>query len=45
MTAMMMEAANTSETSVSYETTQRKVPEDGLFVIRSRENLKSRKHS
>jgi hypothetical protein len=42
LTALMMEAANTSETSVSfYETTRRNIPEDSHFHIRRRENLKS----
>jgi hypothetical protein len=39
--ALMMEAASTSETSVSfYQTTQRNIPEDSLH-FRRRENLKS----
>jgi hypothetical protein len=40
--ALMMEAANTSETSVNfYPTTRRNTPEDSLFHTRRRENLKS----
>jgi hypothetical protein len=38
----MMEAVSTSETSViSYQTTQRNIPEDSHFNTRRRENLKS----
>jgi hypothetical protein len=38
----MMEAANTSETSVNlYQTTRRNDPEDSHIHIRCRENLKS----
>jgi hypothetical protein len=37
----MMEAANTSETSVNfYQTTRRNIPEDGHLHTRRRENLK-----
>jgi hypothetical protein len=40
--ALMMQAANTSETSVNfYQTTRRYNPEDSHFHTRSRENLKS----
>jgi hypothetical protein len=40
--ALMMEAANTSETSVNfYETTRRNITEDSHLRIRRRENLKS----
>jgi hypothetical protein len=39
----MMEAANTSETSVNfYQTTRRNIPEDSHFDTRHRKNLKSR---
>jgi hypothetical protein len=42
MIALMMEAATTSETSVSfYQNTRRKIPEDSHLNTRSRENLKS----
>jgi hypothetical protein len=41
--ALMMEAASTSETSVSfYRTTRRNNPEDSNIHTRRRENLKSR---
>jgi hypothetical protein len=37
----MMEAANTSETSVNfYETARRNIPEDSHLKTRRRENLK-----
>jgi hypothetical protein len=40
--ALMMEAVQTSETSInSYQTTRRYNPEDGHLGIHSRENLKS----
>jgi hypothetical protein len=40
--ALMMEAASTSETSVSfYETTRRNIPEDSHLHTRNRESLKS----
>jgi hypothetical protein len=40
--ALMMDAVNTSQTSVSlYHTTQRNIPEDGRLHARRRENLKS----
>jgi hypothetical protein len=40
--AMMMDAASTSETSVSfYQTTRRNSPEDSHLHPRRRENLKS----
>jgi hypothetical protein len=40
----MMEAVNTSETSVNfYETTRRNIPEDSHLHIRHRENIKSHK--
>jgi hypothetical protein len=41
----MMEAANTSETSVNfYQTTWRNNPEDNHLYTRCRVNLKSHKH-
>jgi hypothetical protein len=41
-TALMMEAASTSEASVNYyQTTQRNIPEDSHLHTRRRENLKS----
>jgi hypothetical protein len=40
--ALMMEAINTSETSVNfYQTTRRNNPEDSHLYTRRRENLKS----
>jgi hypothetical protein len=40
--ALIMEAVNTSETSVNfYETTRRSIPEDYHLHTRRRENLKS----
>jgi hypothetical protein len=40
--ALMMEAASTSETSVSfYQTTRRNIPEDRHLLTHRRENLKS----
>jgi hypothetical protein len=40
--ALMVEAASTSETSVSfYETTRRNIPEDGHLYTRRHENVKS----
>jgi hypothetical protein len=40
--ALMIQAANTSETSVNfYQTTRRNNPEDSHLHTRSRENLKS----
>jgi hypothetical protein len=40
--ALMMEAANTSETSVNfYQTTRHNIPEDSHLHTRRRENLKS----
>jgi hypothetical protein len=43
--ALMMEAANTSETSANfYQTTRRNNPEDSHHHTRRRENLKSHKH-
>jgi hypothetical protein len=42
MKAVMMEAANTSETSVNfYRTTRRNNPEDSHLHTRRRENLRS----
>jgi hypothetical protein len=42
MTALMMEAASISETSVDlYQTAQRNIPEDSHLYARSRENLTS----
>jgi hypothetical protein len=42
--ALMMEAASTPITSVSfYQTTRRNIPEDSHLHIRRRENLKSHK--
>jgi hypothetical protein len=42
MIVLMLEAANTSETSVNvYHTTRRNIPEDSHLHTRSRENLKS----
>jgi hypothetical protein len=42
MDALMMEEANTSETSVNfYQTTRRNNPEDSHLQTRRRENLKS----
>jgi hypothetical protein len=42
ITALMMEAARTSETSVNvYQTTRRYNPEDSHLHTRLRENLKS----
>jgi hypothetical protein len=42
--ALMMEAANTSETPVNlYQTTQRNNPEDSYLLTRRHENLKSHK--
>jgi hypothetical protein len=39
---LMIEAANTSETSVNfYQTTRRNIPEDSHLHTRRRENLKS----
>jgi hypothetical protein len=38
--AMMMEAPNTSETPVNYQTTRRNNPEDSHLHTRRRENLK-----
>jgi hypothetical protein len=39
---LMMDAVNTSQTSVSlYHTTQRSIPEEGRLHARRRENLKS----
>jgi hypothetical protein len=44
-TALMMEAANTSETSVNfYQTTQRNNPEDSHLHTFCYENLKSHLH-
>jgi hypothetical protein len=43
---LMMEAINTSETSVNfYQTSRRNIPEDCHLHIRRRENLKSQKFS
>jgi hypothetical protein len=43
--ALMMEAANTSETSVNfYQTTGRNIPEDSHLHTRRRENLKSHQY-
>jgi hypothetical protein len=43
MIALMMEAVNTSETSVTfYETTLRYIPEDSHLDTLHRDNLKSR---
>jgi hypothetical protein len=40
--ALMMEAANTSETLLNfYQTTRRNIPEDSHLHTRRRENLKS----
>jgi hypothetical protein len=39
--SLMVEAANTSETSVNYQTTRRSIPEDSHLHTRRRENLKS----
>jgi hypothetical protein len=40
----MMKATSTSETSVGfYEATQYNLPEDNLFHIRRRENMKPRR--
>jgi hypothetical protein len=40
--ALMMEAVNTSETSVKfYQTRRRNIPEDSHLYTRRRENLKS----
>jgi hypothetical protein len=42
MIALMVEAENTSETSVNfYQTTRRNNPEDSHIHVRRRENLKS----
>jgi hypothetical protein len=42
VTALMMEAANTSETSVNfYQTIRRNIPQDSHLHTRRRENLKS----
>jgi hypothetical protein len=38
--AVMVEAASTSEMSVNYQTTRRKIPEDSHLHTRRRENLK-----
>jgi hypothetical protein len=41
LTALVMEAASTSETSVnSYQTTRRNIPDDSHLHTRRRENLK-----
>jgi hypothetical protein len=37
--ALMMEVANTTETSANYQTTRRNIPEDSHLHTRRRENL------
>jgi hypothetical protein len=43
LVTLMMKALSSSETSIHTGTTRRKIPEDGILLSHSRENLKSYK--